>query len=81
MNTEKDILKQVSVLNNGATILKRKSTRVNYRDIVLAITADNGFVTWVQNKNDVVLGFDGTYHGEYFHDDLNAALKDFEVRS
>jgi len=81
MNTEKDILKQVSVLNNGATILKRKSTRVNYRDIVLAITADNGFVTWVQNKNDVALGFDGTYHGEYFHDDLNAALKDFEVRS
>ena len=75
MNITKDILK------NGATILKRKSTRPNHLDIVLAKTANNGFVTWVQNMQDVAQGFDGTYHGEYFQNDLKAALRDFELRS
>ncbi len=75
MTHTKDILK------NGAIVLKWKATSPNHLNIVLAKTASNGFVTWVQNMQDVAEGFDGTYHGEYFHEDLNAALKDFEVRS
>ena len=67
-------------LRNGATILKRKKGMSNYLNVILAITDNNEFVTWIQNLNDKALGHDGTFHGGYFGQDLQSALDDFNKR-
>jgi len=70
----------IETLRNGATILKRKKGMSNYLDVILAITDNNEFVTWIQNLHDKSLGYDGTFHGGYFGQDLQKALNDFNDR-
>ena len=72
--------KPETVMNGRAEILHRKITRDPNIDIVLAkVTHDDGpveYVTWIQNKDDVSRGHDGTYHGHYVPE-YDAALDDF----
>lgn len=58
------------VLRNGATVLQRRETDDANIDVLLCSKpTDNGveYVTWIQNKDDVSRGYDGTYHGHYFN--------------
>ena len=72
--------KPETVMNGRAEILHRKITRNPNIDVVLAkVTHDDGpveYVTWIQNKDDVSRGYDGTYHGHYVPE-YDAALDDF----
>jgi len=72
--------KPETVMNGDAEILHRKITRDPNIDIVLAkVTHADGpveYVTWIQNKDDVSRGHDGTYHGHYVPE-YDMALDDF----
>lgn len=72
--------KPETVMNGAAEIMHRKITRDPNIDIVLAkVTHADGpveYVTWIQNKDDVSRGHDGTYHGHYVPD-YDMALDDF----
>ena len=72
--------KPETVMGGRAEILHRKITRDPNIDIVFAkVTHDDGpveYVTWIQNKDDVSRGHDGTYHGHYFPE-YDMALDDF----
>ena len=72
--------KPETVMGGRAEIMHRKITRDPNIDIVLAkVTHDDGpieYVTWIQNKDDVSRGHDGTYHGHYVPE-YDTALDDF----
>ena len=72
--------KPETVMNGAAEILHRKITRDPNIDIVLAKVTHVGgpveYVTWIQNKDDVSRGHDGTYHGHYVPE-YDMALDDF----
>jgi hypothetical protein len=75
--------KPETVMNGAAEILHRKITRDPNIDIVLAkVTHSDSpdcpveYVTWIQNKDDVSRGHDGTYHGHYVPE-YDMALDDF----
>ena len=67
-------------LQNGATVLHRKITRDPNVDIIMCEIQHGEnqveWVTWIQNKDDVARGHDGTYYGHYMHD-RDLALDDF----
>jgi len=61
------------VLRNGATVLERRPTDDPNIDVVLAVYEHSDspdcpreYVTWIQNKDDVSRGYDGTHWGHYF---------------
>ena len=72
--------KPETVMGGRAEIMHRKITRDPNIDIVLAkVTHADGpveYVTWIQNKDDVSRGHDGTYHGHYVPE-YDMALDDF----
>ena len=72
--------KPETVMGGRAEIMHRKITRDPIIDIVLAkVSHDENtveYVTWIQNKDDVSRGHDGTYHGHYVPE-YDMALDDF----